>query len=83
MHVIMQPQGLFYGDMLDSTLWSPILANLTKLSIVAQQPLQVRTYFTAPSSEHQMEEWTEMALCDPTMYCPLIAEFLYRRGGRS
>lgn len=22
MHVIMQPQGLFYGDMRDSTVWS-------------------------------------------------------------
>lgn len=52
----MQPQGVSYGRMLDSTLWSPILAELTKLSIVAQQPLQARTYFNAPSFKQEMEE---------------------------
>ena len=59
MQVVMQPQGVFYGHMLDSTLWSPILAELTKLSIVAQQPLQARTCFNAPSFEQEIEEWTE------------------------
>lgn len=55
----MQPQGVSYGRMLDSTLWSPVLAELTKLSIVAQQPLQAGTYFNAPSFEQEMEEWME------------------------
>ncbi len=59
MQVVMQPQGVSYGRMLDSTLWSPILAELTKLSIVAQQPLQARTYFNAPSFKQEMEEWME------------------------
>ena len=57
LQVVMRPQGCFYGRMLDSTLWSPLLANLTKLSIVAQQPLQARMYYNAPSFEHDMEEW--------------------------
>jgi hypothetical protein len=35
MQVVTKPQGVFNGRMLDSTLWSPILAELTKLSIVA------------------------------------------------
>jgi hypothetical protein len=59
MQVVMQPQGVSYGRMLDSTLWSPILAELAELSIVTQQPLQARTYFIAPSFEQEMEEWME------------------------
>jgi hypothetical protein len=59
MQVVMQPQGVSYGRMLDSTLWSPILAELTKLSIVAQQPLQARAYFNPASFEQEMEEWME------------------------
>jgi len=55
----MQPQGVSHGRMLDSTLWSLVLAKLTKLLIVAQQPLQARTYFNAPSFEQEMEEWME------------------------
>ena len=59
MQVVMQPQDVSYGHMLDSTLWSPILAKLTKLSIVAQQPLEAQIYFNAPSFEEEMEEWME------------------------
>lgn len=44
--------------MLDSTLWSPILARLAKLSIVARQPLHAQTYYNAPWFEQDMEKWT-------------------------
>ena len=59
MQFVMQPQGVDYGRMLDSTLWSPILANLTKLSIVAQQPLEPQKYYNAPPFEQDMEKWTQ------------------------
>ena len=57
--VVMRPQGCFYRHMLDSRLWSPILANLTKLSIVAQQPLQGRPKYGVPSFEQRIGEWME------------------------
>ena len=59
MQFVMQPQGVSYGRMLESTLWSPIFANLTKLSIVAQQPLQPQDNYNAPPFEHEMQKWTQ------------------------
>ena len=38
LQVFMRIRGASYGRDLDSTIWSPILANLRTLSIVAQQP---------------------------------------------
>jgi hypothetical protein len=40
-----------------TTLWSPILTNLTKLSFVAEQPLKAHTYHRAPSLEQETERW--------------------------
>ena len=57
MQVLMQPHGIDYGRMLDSTIFPPVLANLKKLSIVAQQPLQAGGYYNAPTFEQDMEEW--------------------------
>ena len=55
---VIKPHRIDYGCMLDSTLWSPILAKLTKLSIVAQQPPQ-GPYHSSPTFEQVMEKWTE------------------------
>lgn len=59
MEFVMQPLGIDYGRTLDSTLWSPILANLTKLSIVAAQPVVAYPpFFGKITSEQDLEEWT-------------------------
>jgi len=56
--VIMQDSGCQYpNDMPDMTLWSPILARLTRLVVVAKQPLEPRTYWNAPSFESELREW--------------------------
>ena len=59
MHLVMRPCGISYGKLLDPTLWSPLLANLTKLTIMAQQPLVARTYYDAPPFEKELKEWTD------------------------
>tara|TARA_R110002003_G_scaffold3252_1_gene25004 strand:- start:259 stop:675 length:417 start_codon:yes stop_codon:yes gene_type:complete len=41
---------------IESRLWLPLLTDLNRLSLVAQQPLQVRGYFNAPSLEEDMRE---------------------------
>ena len=58
MEVVMQPYRNDYGSTLDSTLWSPILAKLTKLSIVAAQPRLHPETFGKNLHEQQMEKWT-------------------------
>ena len=66
LQLVMRPQGITYGRMPDSALWSPILATLTTLSIVAQQPLPIRRYipsinhyYNIPPPQQSMEEWME------------------------
>ena len=57
----MKPEGLTYRRMLmiDTTLWSPIFAQLTKLSIVAQQPLGARIHSNEPPFKREMQGWME------------------------
>ena len=57
LQVLMMPSGINYGRVLDSAIFSPVLANLSRLTIVAQQPLQARTYYGAPTFEQDMQEW--------------------------
>ncbi len=57
--IVLQPDGYGYSRMLDSALWSPILAGLKKLSIVALQPLQANRYRWPCSLEKDMQEWME------------------------
>ena len=51
MQVVMIPQPSPYPCMLDPKLWVPALANLTRLFIVAQQPMH------PPTFGHQIEDW--------------------------
>ena len=55
LQVVMEP-FYFYGRVPDSTPWSPLLAQLKKLTIVAQHPLQFRR---SNFAEHEIEESTE------------------------
>lgn len=55
--LVMLPGGPPYGHMPDSTFWSAVFAGLTKLSIIAQQPLEALKCPNAPSLEQEMEEW--------------------------
>lgn len=59
LQLVLRPMGVSYGSPLnlDSQIWPPILANLAKLCIVAQQPLEPRHYYNAPSLEQDMDEW--------------------------
>ena len=59
MEFFMQPRCINYGRIMDTTLWSPILANLTKLSIVAEQPDRAQQYDTVPPFEKVMKKWLE------------------------
>lgn len=57
--VMRPPSTISYRHKLDSTLWSPILGRLTRLSVVAKQPLVVRIYINEPSLEQTIEGWIE------------------------
>lgn len=59
LQIVVQPRGCFYDRPLNSALWSPILAHLKKLSIVAQQPLQPRPHYDTLLFEHEMARWTD------------------------
>ena len=52
-----------YTYMLDSKIWSPFLANLTKLSIVVKPPFQSRTHNKALKKEKGLE-WLRINLQD-------------------
>ena len=52
-----------YKYKLDSKLWSPFLANLTKLSIVVQQPLRFRPLYPALPMKRQLK-WLRVTLQD-------------------
>jgi hypothetical protein len=56
MKVIIQPYCADYAEMLDPTRWSPILAGLSHLSIMAQQPLHAKPNKALFSLELDMEE---------------------------
>lgn len=56
MQVVMRPPGIF-GRMVDSTVLSPVLANLKKLSIVAQQPLEAESRYDPPTFHRRMQVW--------------------------
>ena len=58
LRIIVQDAGCQYPDRVpDYELWSPILARLTKLQIVAKQPLEQRGYYGAPSLESEVKKW--------------------------
>ena len=57
MEVIIQPYCADYAAMLDPTLSSPILARLSHLSIMAQQPLHASPNKALFSLEWDVEEW--------------------------
>lgn len=59
--IVLQPLGCFHDRRLDSTLWFPIFAGLTRLSIVAQQPLQAQRYYRAPPLEQDVQLWVTWA----------------------
>lgn len=59
MQIVIQPCGLSYGRTPNYTPWSPILASLTKLSIVAQQPLSAHIDRNAPWFQERMETWKD------------------------
>jgi hypothetical protein len=42
---------------IDDRLWVPLLTDLTRLCLVAQQPLRAVGYYNAPSLEEDMREW--------------------------
>jgi hypothetical protein len=48
-----------YNGMLDSVLWSPIQAGLTKLSIMARHPLQAKGDHNAPGWQEEMDLQTK------------------------
>jgi len=56
---IAQPMGISYGTPLKLVpdTFLPVLEDLRKLCIVAQQPLEARIYYGAPSLEQDLEEW--------------------------
>jgi len=57
LQLAVRPFGIFYGLPLDpdSQIWPRILANLTKLSIVAQQPR--KSQFPDTSLEQEVNKW--------------------------
>lgn len=59
LRLVAQPMGVSYPETLkiDRQLWVPLLADLISLSLVAQQPLQARGYYNAPSLEDEMRDW--------------------------
>ena len=58
-----------YKYKLDSKLWSPFLANLTKLSIVVQQPLRYRPYYKAPPMKKGLK-WLRVNLQEIASHLP-------------
>lgn len=49
--------GLHVPAMLDTGVWSPIFARLTKLQIVAEQPLTQKHWVGAASLEYKVVGW--------------------------
>ena len=56
--VLMHPPDSFFGRKLEPTIFPPILANLKKLTIVAQQPLEARRFHDT-KFRRDMQEWVE------------------------
>jgi hypothetical protein len=59
LRLVAQPMGICYPETLklETQLWVPLLTDLNRLCLVAQQPLQARGYYNAPSLEEDMGEW--------------------------
>ena len=51
----------------DSRLWSPFFSNLTKLSIVVRQPLQIRAHYKEPKMKKGLE-WLRVNLQEITSH---------------
>lgn len=66
LQVVLQPFTSGWGPYCcvpDSTPWSPLLAQLKKLTIVAQHPLRFRRYYTAETIEKSTEWLMERLQC--------------------
>lgn len=60
LRIVAQPMGISYGPdqfVFDVQMWRPLLEGLSQLCIVAQQPLEARGYFGAPTFTEDMDEW--------------------------
>lgn len=59
LRLVAQPMGICFPKpvQFDSQLWIPLLTGLSQLCLVAQQPLQARSYYNAPSFEEDMQRW--------------------------
>jgi hypothetical protein len=59
--LVARPMGVSYGPgkIPDNVLWSSILPQLKGLRIVAEQPVQARTYYKAPTLEQEMDRWVK------------------------
>jgi hypothetical protein len=59
LRLVAQPMGICYPETMkiDSRLWVPLLTDLNRLCLVAQQPLRAGGYYNAPSLEEDMREW--------------------------
>ena len=60
MEIILPSSGYLDDYKVDFALWSPIFANLTMVSIIAEQPLQSETLPAGGSFELEIEEWTQI-----------------------
>jgi hypothetical protein len=59
LRLVAQPMGICYPKTLkiETQLWVPLLADLNRLCLVAQQPLEARGYYNAPSLEEDVSKW--------------------------
>lgn len=82
--VVMKPESVTYRRMLmiDTTLWSPVFAQLTKLSIVAQQPLGARIHLNEYPIQARNARVDGMAQGYPAIHFPSAADVLCHRDGR-
>jgi hypothetical protein len=58
LRLIARPMGICYSEILkiETQLWVPLLADLNRLCLVAQQPLDARGYYNVPSFEEDVRE---------------------------
>jgi hypothetical protein len=59
LRLVAQPMGICYSQTMkfDARLWIPLLTDLNRLCLVAQQPLRAGGYYNAPSLEEDMRIW--------------------------
>ncbi|MCJ1236881.1 hypothetical protein MMC14_004863 [Varicellaria rhodocarpa] len=59
LQLVLQPMGICYPEPMkfDFQLWIPLLAGLSQLCLVAQQPLRAGGYYNASSLEEDMQKY--------------------------